>query len=196
MPELNIKTTPDKVLRRNVTMMNSNTDASNDLNWLAFRYVAGEMAADESAAFEQRMLSDLDACEAVIRSAQLCESVDAAFDQPAAPVMSPAKFAQPQETRPAGRRMSVAASAVAGALALALFAVTSRDSVSTHEARETAEIVRLWKDSADTSAGVGDDAEATVAETAQAADIHVPDWMIAALEAKQRDAEEDDIIEN
>lgn len=178
-------------------MMNSNTDASNDLNWLAFRYVAGEMAADESAAFEQRMLNDLDTCEAVIRSAQLCESVDAAFDQPAAPVMAPAKLAQPHvETRPAGRRFSVAASAVAGALALTLFAVTSRDGVPSHEARETSEIVRLWSDSADASASVADYADATVAETAQAADIHVPDWMIAALEAKQRDAEEDDIIEN
>lgn len=177
--------------------MTSNTDTTNTLQWLAFRYVAGEMQTDEAAQFEQRMLSDLDACEAVIRSMQLSETVVAAFEQPAAAV-APAKLSRTTEPQPISRRLSLAASAsaLAGAFALALFATQSRDIAPSLESTQTSELVRLWTTSKDSTAIVVDDVEANATEASQPADLQVPDWLIAALEAKQRDADEDDILEN
>lgn len=51
---------------------------SNDLNWLAFAYVAGEMSADEAESFELRLADDQQAREAVARAVELTQVVAAA----------------------------------------------------------------------------------------------------------------------
>ena len=53
-----------------------------DLDWLAFRYVAGEMPAAELSAFEDRLADDQPAREAVARAAQLAQTVALAAAPP------------------------------------------------------------------------------------------------------------------
>jgi len=50
-----------------------------ELNWNAFRYVAGEMTADEAGAFEGRLADDPNACEAVCRAVGLGQLLAAAL---------------------------------------------------------------------------------------------------------------------
>jgi len=54
-----------------VTDMNE----QDDLNWLAFRYVAGELDDAETQAFEARLETDQPAREAVAQSVALTQSV-------------------------------------------------------------------------------------------------------------------------
>jgi len=65
-----------------------------DLQWQAFLYVAEEMPAKDREAFEERMITDLAACEAVASQVQLCGSVFAAESLTTAP--QPAQTTSPQ----------------------------------------------------------------------------------------------------
>jgi hypothetical protein len=51
------------------------SDPHPDLPWLAFRYVAGELAGDEAAAFERRLDADQEAREAVAEAVELAGAV-------------------------------------------------------------------------------------------------------------------------
>jgi hypothetical protein len=51
------------------------SDAHNELQWLAFRYVAGELSGDEAAQFEDRLDQDQQAREAVAAAVELTEAV-------------------------------------------------------------------------------------------------------------------------
>ena len=51
------------------------SEAKSDLPWLAFRYVAGELAGDEAAAFERRLDTDQGAREAVAEVVELSGAV-------------------------------------------------------------------------------------------------------------------------
>jgi hypothetical protein len=46
-----------------------------DLDWLAFQYVAGELASDEVSDFEERLAHDQAACEAVARAVELTSAI-------------------------------------------------------------------------------------------------------------------------
>ena len=61
---------------------NENREPSDDddLDWLAFCYVADELDAQSRAAFEQRLATDVLACEAVADAVQLSSLVYAAAD--------------------------------------------------------------------------------------------------------------------
>jgi hypothetical protein len=52
-------------------------DGASELPWLAFRYVSGEMAGDEAAAFEDRLDQDQEAREAVAQAVELVGAVAA-----------------------------------------------------------------------------------------------------------------------
>ena len=51
------------------------SDAQNELQWLAFRYVAGELSGDEAAQFEDRLDHDQQAREAVAGAVELTQAV-------------------------------------------------------------------------------------------------------------------------
>lgn len=52
-----------------------NEPSHDDLDWLAFRYVAAEMSPDEAAQFEERLGEDQECREAVARAVELAEAV-------------------------------------------------------------------------------------------------------------------------
>ena len=55
--------------------MNSDARAREtaDLDWLAFQYIAGELTDEQTRAFEGRLASDQEACEAVAAAVELSE---------------------------------------------------------------------------------------------------------------------------
>jgi hypothetical protein len=85
-------------------------NAGDELAWLAFRFIAGEMTADESRAFEARLADDQAAREAVAEAVELFHAVCAA--EAAEPICVAAK-AQTTWTQ---RIAWVASGAVAAAI--------------------------------------------------------------------------------
>lgn len=59
-------------------MSSESEPKSSELDWLAFRYVAGELGADEARSFDDRLASDLAAQEAMSRAAALSIAIAAA----------------------------------------------------------------------------------------------------------------------
>ena len=97
---------------------NHESPLTGDLDWLAFCYVADELAECERAAFETRLADDQAAREAVARAVELTQSV--ALAEAHEPVLTPASITR-RTTWP--RRlawMSVGASAALVLVAVAL----------------------------------------------------------------------------
>ena len=59
----------------NVSHNPADVDRSDDLDWLAFQYVAGELSPAETVAFEDRLACDRHACEAVARMMQTVDAL-------------------------------------------------------------------------------------------------------------------------
>ena len=90
-------------------------DRDSDLDWLAFRYVAGELTADEAGRFEARLDHDQAAREAVAGAVGLADALAAA--RPSA--VGPARVGGRLRLGPRSRR-SAAVLALAACLALAV----------------------------------------------------------------------------
>ncbi len=60
------------------------------LEWLAFRYIADELTDDEKVAFEERLLTDQSAREAVAEMVRQTQLVSEAYSAAAAGMVSPA----------------------------------------------------------------------------------------------------------
>jgi hypothetical protein len=58
-------------------------NAVTDLDWLAARYVLGELSAEEVGAFEERLQVDLLACEAVVQATRFLTDVAVSLPEPA-----------------------------------------------------------------------------------------------------------------
>lgn len=93
-----------------------------DLDWLAFCYIADELSPDEAAAFEERLADDQQAREAVARAVELTRAVAAACPEVRsrpAPVSRAARGRR--RAGPAGH-LAWTAIAVAACLVVALLA--------------------------------------------------------------------------
>jgi hypothetical protein len=73
-----------------------------ELDWLAFQYIADELSPDETAAFELRLAEDQLAREAVARAVELSQAAAAAFD------MQPVTAGEFGTVQPPARSWSVA----------------------------------------------------------------------------------------
>lgn len=150
-------------------------------NWLAMQYVLGELSETEQLAFEDRLATDLAACEAVTRASRLLLTAREvlAESRPApvhvAPVVLPAK---PQ--RNSWLVVVVSSAAVAMLCLLGLRAPSKTESVARLTGRDpaAAELVSLWH----SGMAVVDSESDDIDELADAAgDVAVPGWMLAAV---------------
>jgi hypothetical protein len=70
-----------------------------ELDWLAFRYIAGELTDGESSEFESRLATDQEACEAVSKAVELAEVTSMANRGPLVEVSLPRASNHPDWTR-------------------------------------------------------------------------------------------------
>lgn len=81
-------------------------DREDDLEWLAFRYVAAELTTDERTAFEARLANDRAACEAVGRQVELACAIRAQAWAAAPPPV--ARRSRPWRWSPRGGQLGTA----------------------------------------------------------------------------------------
>ena len=155
----------------------SETTTRNDLAWLANCYVAGELTADEVAAFEARLETDETACDAVTRAMELNLAIAAAFDAERSTL-------KPQSSTVPPARRAVVAIAVA-ALAVACVAVLigrGSDGVAVARKDGADKLVAAWA-SGEAARNAADDDESL--DSREDADLEPPDWLLMALTADE-----------
>jgi hypothetical protein len=156
--------------------MNRPSDQS-DLLLLAFRYVSGELPAQEAATFEERLAGDQDACEALADAVELCEVVAiGAADS----VMAPARSSRPSRRK--------AAAVLAGSLAsvAAIVAVGTQladrgaDREQRYAAHQASSLLSMWRHLRNQE-GDGNDRDLDEDGSNVEASDEIPDWMFTAL---------------
>lgn len=163
-----------------------------DLEWLAFRYVSGEMPADEAATFEELLAENQAAREAVAAAVQVAQAVLASTPaQVATPVVSPRQ--NTWRERIAWMVLGATAACVALVVAWDGLNRPSRGegarrevALSPEQASEVHRVVALWSegsglapDEFDFAAEPATDDDAEVAVRLH--DVQVPGWMLAAV---------------
>lgn len=176
------------------------TAHQSELLLLAFRYVSGELAADEAALFEVRLADDQVARDALADAVELCAAMTIGCCDLATQ--------SPQTNRPTRRRIAaVLAASLAGVAVIAIvgqqlvkhggrdFAGGSRSSFAPHTASS---ILSLWGELRGQDAAVDGEDDDNGADVARA--MEVPEWMLTALVTTQGDeppspADRDDLDE-
>lgn len=160
-----------------------------DLDWLACRYVLGELSGAELAMFEQLAATDDRACTAVVEAVLLVEGVVLAERNPVeVPVIQPA-------ARHASYRINAALVGSAAALVLTVGWLSFFKKSFDQSAPETATTVAaLWIDGADAEDDQSIDRVLSV--NPEQLDLEdedaVPGWLLAAVteQHKTEDGEE------
>lgn len=174
-------------------------------DWRAFRYVTGEMKADEAAAYERDLAGDEAACQAVAQAVELVEAIG--LVAPGLIGVAPGRSNRVLTRR--SWRLAAAGSLLATAALLALLAIVPGQvgwwrSGESDPAGELAVLLPLdtvmaWtslrSDPTDREPDSGDDSfigDGEAGPSADAAESPVPSWMIelAAFEPEQESAPE------
>ncbi len=172
-----------------------NTD-KNELDWSSFCYAAGELSADEAAAFEARLADDQAAREALARAVELAEAVASA--ESLAPVVAARSQSNVWTKRLTWMAIGSAASLLVALLWSGAWSWPADESVASTEQsrlaaawsqtrRELAETESdLWYLKHLTASDAADLPESPAAsamiDDAELLDTVTPTWMTAAVE--------------
>ena len=161
-------------------------DRSADLDWLADRFVLGELSAEDEQAVVDRLTDDAPLAAAIARSSRLI----AALHAPHSVSPQPAQPAQPAASR---TRLVLTVVSVAAAVALVACwpAVAPRSGPAIADGGPR-EVVRLWRQ-VDESAW---SEEEPLAEDEPVDGDAVPGWMLAAVGLDATSAREPGVQEN
>lgn len=151
----------------------------NDSDWLAVRFVLGELNESEAVLFEQQLATDQRARDAVVRAARLVETL--------ATLPAPAALPVARSMR---RRIVAALTVVAAGMCVALVGyralIPAVPEVVSQNALRTVDpsrLAALWLDSASSLNGLP---EVDAADDSSTADpqsaLLPPDWLLAAVE--------------
>jgi anti-sigma factor RsiW len=139
-----------------------------ELDWLADRFVLGELSAEDEQAVVDRLAADDALAAAVARSSRLVAALHSTRASPVRPVTPIASRA----------RLALAAAAVAAAVALVAcwpaLAPRSGPPIANDGPRE---VVRLWRQADEPTLSE----EEAVAEDEPVEGDAVPEWMLAAV---------------
>lgn len=152
---------------------------NNDRDWLAMQYVLGGLSDAERNAFEERLPTDLQLCEAVTAASRLVLTAHAALEANSSSI----SIRRDSRRRTSGRSWS-ALVVTAAAMAMALLLVVRIPVKSPTDARvandspQAAELVSLWRSGSNANDDDSDDMDDVIDD---AADVAVPSWMLAAV---------------
>jgi ferric-dicitrate binding protein FerR (iron transport regulator) len=139
-----------------------------DLDWLADRFVLGELPAEDERAVVDRLADDEALAAAVARSSRLVAALRA----------TPAASVQPAKPAASRSRIAVMAAAVAAAVALvACWPAPAPRFGPANVGDGPREVVRLWRQADEASWPE----EEPLAEDEPVDGDAVPDWMLAAV---------------
>lgn len=158
-----------------MTSSNPTDEAATDAaDWLAVRYVLGELPATEAASYVARLAEDQSAREAVARAATLVETL----------AVVPQPVATPSRRLPRGRIAAVAATLAAAVLVgLALRPggdESARPPRIAADEVDPARLIVLWSDAAD--APNANPVSDEYGDADPDAALVPPDWLLAAVE--------------
>jgi anti-sigma factor RsiW len=157
-------------------------DLPTDLDWLAERFVLGELPPLEEEAVASRLADDDALAAAVARASRLVTVVRAALV--ASPAAQPAP--RPRHGRLPSRWLVVAAGATAAVVAWLAWLTQSPRPVGPPTGASSATLVELWRAADNTTAS---DSESSVDEGGQDEADTVPEWMLAAVSLDAADGD-------
>jgi len=159
---------------------------SDDLDWLAHRYLLDELSADEAAAFEERLGADEEAAAALARSVRLMAAVSSA--------LSAAKQVEPVPATPDHhRKLFAGLTAIAATIALVCVLSVGQGLKPVAASGDAADLVSIWRESTGEVPVESD--SPTDDDEVEAATDDVPDWLMAAV-ALDVPETDDEILEN
>jgi len=180
--------------------------SAGELELQAFRYAAGEMSASEATDFEELLAVDQSVREALAAAVQLTDAV-ASLEPVISPL--PAGTAKPRRRKWRERVRWMAIGATAACLTIVAGWQFSQDAgdvlvASAQQMKDANQMVALWGDPSLLGRVVGDEAndlqsaDQPEAEEADAlfrsldstAEIHVPNWMLAAVSLAEQQREQ------
>jgi hypothetical protein len=171
-----------------------------ELDWLAFRYVAGELSEEEVASFEARLADDVAACEAVAAMSELSIGTQVAL---LSEKLEPARRVEYPGSLTVRIRSWIAVGSTAVALGWLFLLLGNRSdratvetsaSVAQTEAQSAADLIARWSRSEETE--FSDELpditplELSAADNSERPDI--PGWMIAAVSLESTESPPDD----
>lgn len=162
----------------------ANDSPSDDpLNWMAVQYVLGELPEADAAAFEERLATDLVACEAVSQATRLTMTLQVAaaeLQQAVVPTGRPVRHPQHRSWVALAGVASVAASLLA---ALWLIPAGPVETQLARHDRSASELVSLWRMSSAAAAAEVPEADVELIESGS--EVAVPNWLLAAVSLEQ-----------
>jgi len=163
--------------------------ANPDLDWLAERFVLGELPLAEEEAVVASLSDDDDLAAAVARASLLVTAVRAVALRP--PVASPEPAPRSKSRSMSGRWLAVPA--VAAAAAWFIWLSPAMRPGTPPALPGSREVVELWRESAEPAWAAeespADDEPHTESDTA-------PDWMLAAVSLDAAGVGEPEVLEN
>ncbi|MGC1274512.1 MAG: hypothetical protein WBC44_12475 [Planctomycetaceae bacterium] len=160
----------------------SDTNANDDAEWLAIRYVLDELTSGEAAAFERRLGVEQSARDALVQATRLVSTVAATNS-----VRTAAAGRRGRRPRTIAALAATAATLLVGVVALQnRFADPQNVGVPVvTDDVDPARLAVLWSQSAETLNGVPEslDEVSAVETDVDPSDVFLPpDWMLAAVE--------------
>lgn len=171
-------------------MTTHKTTTEQDLDWLAFCYVTSELSAADLAAFEERLLVDEAACEAVARvmetnlvvAAALVQSSGVKVESCEPPTLRQVGAAESPSRWTGTALTCLAAAAIAATMVIAVGSSALNGS-KVAKRDGTDRLVAAWAQGESVRNQADDDSDALDQSND---DLDPPDWMLAAVTAEEQ----------
>lgn len=175
--------------------------SDDELNWLAFRYVAGELTEEETESFEARLADDLAACEAVASMTELSINTQTAL---VSDKLEPARRVEDPRSLPVRLRswLAVGSAIVALGWLFMLFGDGKHQDVAefpgssfSTELQSAADLIAHWSQSDDEVPFYDELLEIVPIELGgdESETPDIPGWMIAAVTLENAGSPADDM---
>lgn len=172
--------------------------SDDELNWLAFRYVAGELTGEEAASFETRLANDLSVCEAVAAVSELTISTQATLLSERLETARRTEDPRPWTAR-VRSWVAVGSTVLAlGWLFLLLGDGSDRaarktaDSPTRNQSQSAADLIAHWSRYGETEFS-DEFPEIAPTELTEPDDPDIPGWMIAAVSLENAETPADEM---
>ena len=166
-----------------------------DLDWLAFRYAAGELQGAELNTFEELLGTDERACSAVAQAVMLGQAVVQVEHQAVVQVARDVAVVRPIRQPSAWRTLAVAACCVAS-VAVAFVGLSFINRSQKQSAETATQVAALWIRGADEDQSLESTATLNQEQVGLEEDDAVPAWLLAAITEQQKTEDGEEMMQD